>query len=196
MLRLFDAGRASGLRHFLYGGRPDVLEELCRRLQRRFPDATICGSFSPPFRALSASEDAEVVDMISNTRPDVVWLGLGAPKQEKWISEHVGKIPAAAMIGVGAAFDFHAGAIPRAPVWVRRAGFEWAYRLAHEPTRLWRRNLDSPVFLFMICCEALGFTRFRVPQSFSATQPHPRWAHWESPGATPVTPAETADRDV
>jgi N-acetylglucosaminyldiphosphoundecaprenol N-acetyl-beta-D-mannosaminyltransferase len=150
MLRLFDEGRAKGLRHFLYGGRPEVLEKLCQRLQKLFPEATICGAFSPPFRPLSASEDEEVVEMISNTRPDVVWVGLGAPKQEKWIAAHVGQIRAAALIGVGAAFDFHAGAVPWAPKWIRSAGLEWAYRLGHEPKRLWRRNLDSPRFLYLV----------------------------------------------
>lgn len=158
MLRLFDAGRATGLRHFLYGGRPDVLQALCLRLQRRFPEATMCGSFSPPFRKLSAGEDAEVVRMISNTRPDVVWVGLGAPKQEKWMAAHVGQIRAAALIGVGAAFDFHAGTVPWAPKWIRSAGLEWAYRLAHEPKRLWRRNLDSPVFLYHVLKQRLLFS--------------------------------------
>jgi N-acetylglucosaminyldiphosphoundecaprenol N-acetyl-beta-D-mannosaminyltransferase len=161
MLRLFDAGQATGLRHFLYGGRPDVLERLCRRLQEKCPKAIICGSFSPPFRPLSESEDAEVIEMISKSEPDVVWVGLGAPKQEKWIAAHVGRVGAAALIGVGAAFDFHAGVVPRAPKWVRRAGLEWLYRLAHEPKRLWRRNLDSLRFLYHV----LKQRTFSVQQS-------------------------------
>lgn len=159
MLRLFDAGRATGLRHFLYGGRPDVLQGLCQRLQRRFPEAIICGAFSPPFRASSAGEDAEVVEMISNTKPEVVWVGLGAPKQEKWMAAHVGQIRAAALIGVGAAFDFHSGSVPWAPKWIRSAGLEWAYRLAHEPTRLWRRNLDSPRFLYHVLKQWMSSVR-------------------------------------
>jgi len=150
MLRLCDWGRERGYRHYFYGGKEGVAEELARRLGERFPGLLVAGTFSPPFRPLTEEEDAPIVQKINATRPDVVWVGLGAPKQEKWMAAHVGRIAAAAMIGVGAAFDFHSGNVKWAPRWVREIGMEWAWRLAHEPRRLWRRNLDSPLFLLAV----------------------------------------------
>ncbi len=147
LLRLCDCGRAEGLRHFFYGGAPGVAEALAHRLQKSYPGLEVAGSHSPPFRELTPAEDAEIVRRVNESRPDIVWVGLGSPKQEKWMAEHVGKINAAALIGVGAAFDFHSGRIKRAPAWMRRMGIEWAYRLAHEPKRMWRRNVNSFVFL-------------------------------------------------
>jgi len=159
MLYLLDQGRAIGLRHYLYGGRPDVLEELARRMRLLFPGVLIVGTYSPPFRPLSDEEDEGIIEKISCTDPDVVWIGLGAPKQEKWMASHLGRIRAAVMIGVGAAFDYHAGAVPWAPGWVRKAGLEWIYRLLHEPRRLWRRNLDSPLFVALVCAQKAGIVR-------------------------------------
>jgi len=109
----------------------------------------------PPFRPLTETEDAAVVEAINRAQPDIVWVGLGAPKQEKWMAAHVGRIHAGAMIGVGAAFDFHAGTVPWAPAWIRKAGLEWAYRLALEPRRMWRRNLDSPLFLWHVILQRI-----------------------------------------
>jgi N-acetylglucosaminyldiphosphoundecaprenol N-acetyl-beta-D-mannosaminyltransferase len=146
MLYLCDHGRNLGLRHFFYGGSPSVVE----RLADRFPGLDVAGSFSPPFGPIDPEEDQGIVDRINQTRPDVVWVGLGAPKQEIWMARHIGRIQASTLIGVGAAFDFHAGAIPWAPTWIRSLGLEWAYRLCIEPKRLWRRNLDSPRFLLSV----------------------------------------------
>jgi N-acetylglucosaminyldiphosphoundecaprenol N-acetyl-beta-D-mannosaminyltransferase len=159
MLYLLDQGRSLGLRHYLYGGRPDVLEELAKQIRLLFPGVLIAGTHSPPFRPLDDLEDEHVVEKISSMEPDVVWIGLGAPKQEKWMASHVGRVRAAAMIGVGAAFDYHAGAVPWAPCWVRRAGLEWIYRLMHEPGRLWKRNLDSPLFVALVCAQKAGIVR-------------------------------------
>ncbi|MFB3918327.1 MAG: WecB/TagA/CpsF family glycosyltransferase [Terriglobales bacterium] len=153
MLDVSNWGRKQGLRHFFYGGGPGVAEALAQRLAKHFPGLTIAGTLCPPFCALTPDEDAAFVARINAAKPDIVWVGLGTGKQEKWMAAHVGQIDAAALIGVGAAFDFHAGTIPWAPAWVRRAGLEWAYRLAHEPRRLWRRNLDSPVFLARILAQ-------------------------------------------
>jgi N-acetylglucosaminyldiphosphoundecaprenol N-acetyl-beta-D-mannosaminyltransferase len=147
MLDLCDWGRSAGLRHFFYGGGEGVADELARRLERRFPGLHIAGALCPPFRTLTPDEDESMVQTINAAAPDLVWVGLGTAKQEKWMAAHVGRIQAAALLGVGAAFNFHAGTVPWAPAWVRRAGLEWAYRLAHEPRRLWHRNLDSPIFL-------------------------------------------------
>ena len=147
MLDVCNWGRSAGLRHFFYGGGEGVADELARRFQQRFPGLHIAGAICPPFRTLTPDEDESFVQTINAAAPDLVWVGLGTAKQEKWMAAHVGKIQAAALLGVGAAFNFHAGTVPWAPAWVRRAGLEWAYRLAHEPRRLWRRNLDSPIFL-------------------------------------------------
>ena len=135
-------------RHYFYGASPRVLELLVDRLQRRHPGLVVAGYHSPPFRPLSKAEDAADVAAINETRPDFVWVGLGMPKQEKWMVEHLGKIEATALIGVGAAFDFHAGTKPRAPVWMQRSGLEWLFRLLTEPRRLAHRYLiDNALFV-------------------------------------------------
>jgi N-acetylglucosaminyldiphosphoundecaprenol N-acetyl-beta-D-mannosaminyltransferase len=119
-------------------------------LQRQYPDLIIAGSHSPPFRALTPEEDAADVAAINETNPDFVWVGLGMPKQERWMAEHVGKINATALLGVGAAFDFWAGTKPRAPRWMQQSGLEWAFRLASEPRRLAHRYLvDNSIFIAM-----------------------------------------------
>ncbi|MGC2856373.1 WecB/TagA/CpsF family glycosyltransferase [Novispirillum sp. DQ9] len=156
MLELCDHSRARGYRHFLYGGAPGVVEDLKANLEARYPGLEICGAYSPPFRPLSEEEDAEVVAMINAARPDILWVGLSSPKQEYWMAAHKGRITAAAMIGVGAAFDFHAGRQKRAPLWMQRSGLEWSYRLMSEPRRLWRRYLVmAPRFLFLLAREEL-----------------------------------------
>jgi N-acetylglucosaminyldiphosphoundecaprenol N-acetyl-beta-D-mannosaminyltransferase len=156
MLELIDQGRQYNYRHFFYGGAEGVAEELARRLKQDFPGLIVAGTATPPFRGLSPYEDWAMVQTINAARPDIVWVGLGAPKQEKWMRDHLGRIATPAMIGVGAAFDFHSGNVPWAPRWVRRWGVEWAYRLLTEPKRMWRRNLDSPLFLMHVMLQAAG----------------------------------------
>ena len=133
---------------FLYGTMPRTLELLSARLTSQFPGLRIAGSYAPPFRPLTAVEDADVVRRINNSGADVVWVGLGAVKQEYWMAEHRESLQACALIGVGAAFDFHAGVIRQAPLWMQRHGLEWFYRLCREPRRLWRRYLSTnPAFV-------------------------------------------------
>src|SRR5580704_14036471 len=122
-----------GYRHYFYGGTPIVVERLVSSLTRRFPGLIVAGYRSPPFRTLTAEEDAAEIATINETSPDFVWIGLGTPKQDRWMAEHVGRIEATALLGVGAAFDFVAGAKRNAPSWMQRAGLEWAFRLATEP---------------------------------------------------------------
>jgi len=165
MLYLCDQGRRLGLRHFFYGGSPWVVDQLADNLRNQFPGLDVAGSFSPPFGPVDPEEDRRIIDRINQTRPDVVWVGLGAPKQEIWMARHLGRVQASTLIGVGAAFDFHAGVIPWAPTWIRAIGFEWAYRLCVEPRRLWRRNLDSPRFLLGVLSQKL----FRIPRSATDT---------------------------
>ncbi len=135
-------------RHYFYGGDVNGVVKLVDNLQRRFPGLIVAGYRSPPFRPLTEAEDAADVAEINAASPDFVWVGLGMPKQEKWMLSHVGRIQAAALLGVGAAFDFHSGAKPRAPKWMQRSGVEWLFRLASEPRRLGRRYcIDNAVFL-------------------------------------------------
>lgn len=125
---------------YLYGGAPATLEGLLVRLAQEFPSLRVAGAESPPHRLLTSDEDAAVVARINASGAGTVWVSLGCPKQELWMAAHRGRINAV-MIGVGAAFDYHAGVVPRAPHWMQNSGFEWLYRLATEPRRLWRRYL-------------------------------------------------------
>jgi N-acetylglucosaminyldiphosphoundecaprenol N-acetyl-beta-D-mannosaminyltransferase len=132
----------SGRRFYLYGGRNQgALVELTRALRLRHPDLNIVGGHAPPFRPLTAAEDDAIVADINRAAPDVVWVGIGVPKQEKWMARMRERLHAPVLVGVGAAFDFHAGLIPQAPPWMQRAGLEWLFRLIQEPRRLWRRYL-------------------------------------------------------
>jgi N-acetylglucosaminyldiphosphoundecaprenol N-acetyl-beta-D-mannosaminyltransferase len=141
LLAMCERSSHRGHRHFFYGGSPRVVEALVSRLMQRFPGLIVAGYRSPPFRPLTHEEDEADVQAINETRPDFVWVGLGMPKQEKWMAQHVGRIQAAALLGVGAAFDFVSGSKPRAPLWMQRSGLEWLFRLMTEPRRLARRYL-------------------------------------------------------
>ncbi len=157
MLAVCEHSAKRGYRHFFYGGAPRVAEKLAVRLRSRFPGLRVAGTYSPPFRPLTPEEDQEIVDRINAARPDIVWVGIGAPKQERWMAEHVGRLCAPALIGVGAAFDFHAGLKKQAPRWMQKSGLEWSFRLMSEPRRLWRRYLiNNPFFLWLVFLQALG----------------------------------------
>jgi N-acetylglucosaminyldiphosphoundecaprenol N-acetyl-beta-D-mannosaminyltransferase len=148
MLTLCAQAEEQGHRIFLYGGRAEVLDTLCNNLRTRYPRLVIAGSYSPPFRPLTQSEEASVRDMISAARPDLLFVGISTPKQERWMAEHRDCFPGVIMIGVGAAFDFHSGRVKQAPAWMQRSGLEWLFRLLSEPARLWRRYvLVTPWFL-------------------------------------------------
>jgi N-acetylglucosaminyldiphosphoundecaprenol N-acetyl-beta-D-mannosaminyltransferase len=156
-----DYGLSRGYRHYFYGASPQVVELLTERLSRRHPALIVAGYRSPPFRPLTADEEAEDIAAINEARPDFVWIGLGMPKQEKWMVEHLGKIDATALIGVGAAFDFHAGTKPRAPIWMQRSGLEWLFRLMTEPRRLAHRYLiDNVLFLGYTFGQITGWKNF------------------------------------
>lgn len=140
MANYCERSTRTGTRMFLYGGRTDeALAQLQERLLQRFPGLQIVGAYSPPFRSLTADEERDVVAQINASRADVVWVGTGQPKQEKWMAAMRDRLEAPILAGVGAAFDFHAGLVPQAPAWMQRIGLEWSYRLAREPRRLWRR---------------------------------------------------------
>lgn len=139
MLMLCAVAAKRGWRCFLYGGAPEVPEQLRDVLVRRCPGLNIVGTYSPPFRQLSPSEDAQICEMINATKPDIVWVGLGSPKQDIWMYEHRDRLDVSVMHGVGAAFDFLTGRVRQAPRWMMNAGLEWLFRLFQEPKRLWRR---------------------------------------------------------
>lgn len=148
MLHLCEKAAQNGLRIFLYGARAKTLDELRKRLGVKYPGLQIAGTYSPPFRTLTEREDAAVCQLVKKSRADILFVGLSTPKQEKWMFAHRDSIPGLTMIGVGAAFDFHAGRTSQAPAWVQRNGLEWLFRLLVEPRRLWRRYvLITPRFL-------------------------------------------------
>lgn len=149
MARACARAADTGLRFYLYGGRSQgALFQLALNLRQRYPGIKIVGGYSPPHRPLTPEERDAVAAEINHSRADVVWVGIGVPKQEKWMEEMRPQLDAPVLIGVGAAFDFHAGLVRQAPNWIQDAGLEWAFRLAHEPRRLWRRYTRyNPRFL-------------------------------------------------
>jgi N-acetylglucosaminyldiphosphoundecaprenol N-acetyl-beta-D-mannosaminyltransferase len=148
---LTDASQSIGARHYFFGGKPGIAEVMAAKLKASYPGIEIAGCYTPPFRPLSEAEDRECTERLARARPDIVWVGISTPKQEFWMRDHVGRIPGATLIGVGAAFDFYAGAVTRAPRWMQRYGLEWLHRLISEPRRLWRRYLVmAPKFLALV----------------------------------------------
>ena len=149
MSRSCALGAATGHRMYLYGGRNQgALVQLALNLRQRHTGVKIVGGYSPPHRPLTAEEEQAVINEINRSGADIVWVGIGVPKQEKWMLRMRPRLNAPVLIGVGAAFDFHAGLVPQAPSWLQEAGLEWAFRLAHEPRRLWRRYASqNPRFL-------------------------------------------------
>jgi N-acetylglucosaminyldiphosphoundecaprenol N-acetyl-beta-D-mannosaminyltransferase len=150
--------------HFLYGGKPGVAEELKSNLERWFRDVQIVGTFTPPFRPLLANEQAELEDLLARVRPDVIWVGLSTPKQERFMAEFVSRLPWGVMIGVGAAFDIHTGRLKDAPDWIKKAGLQWLHRLVQEPSRLSKRYLvNNSSFLWKIFLQFSGLASHKLP---------------------------------
>lgn len=161
MLTFSEETQGQGYRHFFYGGEPGVAEQLAEALKRRFPAMQVVGTCSPPFRPLSIEEDEEIVGMISRAAPHVLWVGLGTPKQERWMHEHKAQLNVPVLVGVGAAFDMLSSRKKQAPQWVREHGLEWLFRLFQEPRRLWRRYLIyGTQFIFYVALESLGLKKF------------------------------------
>jgi N-acetylglucosaminyldiphosphoundecaprenol N-acetyl-beta-D-mannosaminyltransferase len=153
-------GLSRNWRHFFYGGKEGVAEEMARRLSARYPGLVVCGCYCPPFRELSPQEDQRIVDLINAARPDIVWVGLGLVKQERWIQEHLGRVSAPWMIGVGAAFDYHAGTVPWAPHALRELGLEWLFRLVVQPKLRAKRYWWSLVFVAQSVLKGVLTLRF------------------------------------
>lgn len=164
MLAVCEKSAEAGYRHFFYGGADGVPELLKEKLVQRFPHLQVVGCYSPPFRQLTDDEDRDIIRMIDESGADIVWVGLSTPKQERWMDAHLGRLQAPVMVGVGAAFDFHAGLKSQAPAWMQRSGLEWFYRLITEPRRLAKRYLiNNPIFVALITLQMLGIRKYELP---------------------------------
>lgn len=151
MLEVCSVAADRGWKMFFYGAAPGVPDTLAARLAQRFPGLEVVGTYSPPFRDLSDEEIIDIAAMIDGSGADIVWVGLSTPKQERWMDRIRPHVSAPVLVGVGAAFDIHAGNLPQAPPWMQRSGLEWLYRLVREPRRLWRRYLsNNPRFVWRI----------------------------------------------
>jgi N-acetylglucosaminyldiphosphoundecaprenol N-acetyl-beta-D-mannosaminyltransferase len=160
LLESFCCNTGPFYRHYFYGGRPGVAERVAEVMKKRYDVRTV-GTYCPPFRPLSEEEKLEVDRRIEAAAPDVVWVGLSTPKQERWMYEHRPRLSVPVMVGVGAAFDFIAGDVKQAPGWMQENGLEWSFRLTQEPRRLWRRYLVlGPKFAWNVSLELLGLKKF------------------------------------
>ena len=161
MLEVMKATQDGRYSHFFYGGAPGVAEQLKTRLAERFPGVRIAGVHCPPFRPLNEGEQADLAAQVSTARPDIIWVGLGTPRQERFMAEYLPRLDCTLMIGVGAAFDFHSGRVKQAPKWMQRSGLEWLHRLYSEPRRLWRRYcVNNPLFIARIILQRTGLKKY------------------------------------
>ena len=160
MMETFHLGKKQRYRHFLYGGKEGVAQILADHIKSRYPGNEVVGTYCPPFRPLTENEKQTISSEINNINPDIVWVGLGCPKQEFWMAEFRPLLEASVLIGVGAGFDFLAGERPLAPKWIQNSGFEWLYRLLSDPRHLWRRYVRIvPRFILLNILELIGLRR-------------------------------------
>lgn len=163
MLDVCAWGEQSGCRHFFFGGAPGVAELLGEKLKTRFPKMEVVGTYTPPFRPLNSDEEKQLAAMVRAARPDIMWVGLSTPKQERFMTEFLPKLDVTLMIGVGAAFDFHSGRVKQAPRWMQRSGLEWFYRLCQEPRRLAKRYFrNNPLFVLKIMSQIMGLKKYSL----------------------------------
>jgi len=161
MLDVCAWSETSGAKHFFYGGADGVAELLAQKLKAKFPKLQVAGTFTPPFRALNTDEEKSLAEQVRAAGPDILWVGLSTPKQEKFMAEYLPKLDATVMIGVGAAFDFHSGRVKQAPRWMQRSGLEWFYRLCSEPRRLAKRYFrNNPLFVLKFFSQLSGLKKY------------------------------------
>jgi N-acetylglucosaminyldiphosphoundecaprenol N-acetyl-beta-D-mannosaminyltransferase len=161
MLAVMALSENTGWRHFFYGGADGTAQVLQTKLLERFPKLQIVGANEPPFRPLNVDEQQKLREEVGAARPDIMWVGLSTPKQERFMAQYLERLDVTLMFGVGAAFDFHAGKIRQAPKWMQRSGLEWCFRLGCEPRRLWRRYFkNNPLFMARIFCQFTGLRKF------------------------------------
>jgi len=165
MLRLCALSESKGYSHYFYGGAPGVAEELAEKLKAKFPRLKVAGTYTPPFRPLTPEEEQDLVARVAKARPDLFWVGLSTPKQERFMAQYAYRLEATLFLGVGAAFDFHAGRVRQAPRWMQRSGLEWLFRLCCEPRRLWRRYLkNNPLFVLRAFLQLSRLRRYQLPK--------------------------------
>ncbi len=156
-----------GYRNFFYGGKPGVAQLLSETLQGRFPGLQVAGTYTPPFGSLSLEQEQNICELMHQSKPHIVWVGLSTPKQERFMAQYIDRLQAPLLIGVGAAFDYHTGQIRDCSAWIKRAGLQWVHRLMQDPRRLWRRYLrNNPAFLWRITQQLLGL------RSYSCSSEH------------------------
>jgi N-acetylglucosaminyldiphosphoundecaprenol N-acetyl-beta-D-mannosaminyltransferase len=161
MLEVFRRKEFADFTHFLYGGEEHVAEQLRERLTSSFPWARIIGTYTPPFRDLSQEEERGLITRVRHLKPDIIWVGISTPKQERFMHRYLHRLDTTLMFGVGAAFDFHTGRIQDAPRWIKRAGVQWLHRLIQEPHRLWKRYLhNNSTFLWHIALQLSGLREY------------------------------------
>jgi N-acetylglucosaminyldiphosphoundecaprenol N-acetyl-beta-D-mannosaminyltransferase len=163
MLGVCEMSSRRGYTHFLYGGRSGVAERLRATLKERFPGLQVVGTYTPPFGPLTPERELELRERVAAVQPDVVWVGLSTPKQERWMAEFSSRLDSRIFVGVGAAFDYLTGDLQDAPDWVKRSGLQWLHRLKQEPRRLWKRYLtNNPAFLFRITLQLVGLSHYTI----------------------------------
>jgi N-acetylglucosaminyldiphosphoundecaprenol N-acetyl-beta-D-mannosaminyltransferase len=161
-----------GHRHFLYGGKPGVAERLRDKLNACFPGLNVVGVYSPPFRPLTPAEEDELIALFDVAQPDITWVGLSTPKQERFMAAYLERLNTKLMIGVGAAFDIHTGGMRDAPRWVKQAGLQWMHRLFQEPQRLWKRYfINNPLFIYNIALQLSGIKEFPLEPPLALGDP-------------------------
>lgn len=161
MLKLCALSEEKRYTHFFYGGVEGVAGQLKKSLTARFPRMNVVGTYTPPFRPLNAEEEADLIRMVAEMKPDFFWVGLSTPKQERFMDQYISKLDAHIMFGVGAAFDIHTGRIKDAPYWMKLTGMQWMHRIYQDPKRLWKRYLvNNPKFVYRIILELLGIGKY------------------------------------
>jgi N-acetylglucosaminyldiphosphoundecaprenol N-acetyl-beta-D-mannosaminyltransferase len=164
MIEVFQLSVQRGYRHFFYGGSEGVAEAMRSQMERRFPGLQVTGTFEPPFRELTSAEERQLAEHVRACKPDIMWVGLGSPKQDRFMAEWLPKLDVTLMAGVGAAFNFYTGRVPQAPRWMQRSGLEWLYRCIHEP-RVRARYLSTvPRFIVASLGQAAGMRRYELAQ--------------------------------
>jgi N-acetylglucosaminyldiphosphoundecaprenol N-acetyl-beta-D-mannosaminyltransferase len=163
MLQLCEESVAKGQTHFFYGGDTGVAQNLKDQLESRYPGLRVVGTYTPPFRPLNEEEERQLQETVGRLKPDVFWIGLSTPKQERFMAQYLTKLDTKVMIGVGAAFDIHTGRIKESPEWLKATGFQWFHRMCQEPRRLWKRYLyNNPRFIVRITAQLLGFRKYKL----------------------------------
>jgi N-acetylglucosaminyldiphosphoundecaprenol N-acetyl-beta-D-mannosaminyltransferase len=163
MQEVFSREEFAGYSHFFYGGKEGVAGELAANMLRQFPWTRIAGTYTPPFRELTAAEESGLAQCIRACKPDIIWVGIGTPRQDLFMRRMLPRLETRLMLGVGAAFDFHTGRLKECGPWVKKMGFHWLHRLLQDPKRLWRRNVSNAAFLWHIALQLTGLKAYRLP---------------------------------